>query len=79
VFDGELLIGHGKEFGIEFGHIWSSSTLNIACPPTAIDKFPFSVVNLDCIPGVTCIVRWKRCSWAKGAETVSFPMTTDYY
>ena len=59
VLDPKLFVGHAELASIELLYVWHAFALYVAGAPAGVDELPFTVVDLDGVPGVTCVVWWE--------------------
>lgn len=77
VTQAEFGIRHGKETGCEVSCVRLSFSIHMPRSPTTVYEFPFSIVDLHCVPGVPGVVWWDGRSRLCWGETVSFTVASD--
>ncbi len=73
----ELVIGHGEMTGSELFGVLLVADADVAGAPAGVDELPFTVVNLDGVPGVGAVFGRDGLAGLEWRETGAFAVPAD--
>lgn len=75
----KLVVRHREETRGEVLVVRLATAADVPSTPTAIDKLPFAVIDLDGVPCVALGFRRQGCARRQSSETIAFSMASNDY